>query len=743
MLKINYSIGKNKYDNCPIQKTVNSFDEFQEAILKDKSTSKGMTYFCSQFEALPHANEPEKYSGEKTWRQGGAAKKRSFIPFDFDGFNSPETFERLINYLNNFKGFGYTTSSYTPEYPRARAVLALSREVTREEGLKLGEQLQIELLKKFGLDSIQFDSSVYRGEQPVYNPVIGAKEYRFSGMVIDADEVLVRSKPLQNYLPSNSSFSLPDIIRDGEGREDYILRYAGNLRSKGLSQNQIETLLLDYNQKNIAPPLDDEIVLDRARRYENENKPVQLFHNIDLGLDIEVYGDIFNGKFFRNIFIGKMIYCHSRSKWLKFNGMRWEWCESGEDLQAAKDVAGQIAKYAGSLFSSDPTNPRAKKLVSHAQNTQNINRLLAMLQTASAESDMGIGSMSLLDSNAMLLGCKNGVICLNTGTLLAPDPNMLITRQVDASYHSGANCPTWLSFIDQCFKGDKETIDYLQKALGYSLTGLVIEEVLHFCFGKGRNGKSVFANILTKLMGSYAITAPAEMLMRKDRNGPTNDIARLAGARLVLANETRSDQRFDDLTIKILVSTERISARFLHNEYFEFWPTFKIWIRGNHKPVIADESNGAWRRIRLIPFANDIPEGMEDPHLENKLLAESEGILAWMVQGVLKWKKEGLSPSPLIKSASNQYRTDCDVIGDFITENCSLEHGLKVSQSELWSQWKEWSQENGYSCGSKKSFTRRLRDKGISAEGYLNSSRAYEGICLIKNLAKTLISSHH
>jgi putative DNA primase/helicase len=259
---------------------------------------------------------------------------------------------------------------------------------------------------------------------------------------------------------------------------------------------------------------------------------------------------------------------------------------------------------------------------------------------------------------------------------------------------------------------------------------MVGEEVLHFCFGMGRNGKSVFANVMTKLMGDYAITAPAEMLMRRERNGATNDIARLCGSRLVLANETRSDQRFDDLTIKTLVSTERISARFLHNEFFDFWPTFKIWIRGNHKPVITDESNGAWRRIRLIPFENNIPEEQIDPDLEEKLLTEKEGILAWMVEGALKWKSEGLAPSPRIRSASNQYRTDCDVIGDFIEEHCSIDAGLKISQANLWSLWQEWAKDNGYFCGSKKTFTRRLKDRGINPDGYLNGSRAYIGISL-------------
>lgn len=738
MLTINYSRGSNKFDNCPIQKTVDSFDSFQEAILSDLSKEKGKAYFCSPFKSDTHASKPEKYSGEKTWRQSRSTLPRAFLSFDFDGFDTPITFEKVMNYFNSYKGFGYTTASHTTESPRARVVVALQREVTRDEGIKLGEQIQLELLQRFGLDSINFDSSVYRGEQPTFTPVIGAIEFRFCGDIVNPDQVLLRLKPILDDLPTIKTFTRPQLINDGEGRESMLLRYAGNLRSKGLDQDQIELLLLEYNKVNINPPLDDEIVLDRARRYEkphqdnNSNTLTEFSIDHDLSLDIDICGDVFNGKFFQRMFQGKMIYCYPRSKWLVFKDGYWQLCEKGEGLQAAKQVALEIAKYAGIRFSSDPNNPKIKKLLAHAQNTQNINRLIAMLQTAAAEKNMGIGSMNELDSDPMYLGCKNGVICLKTGKILEPHPDMLMTRQVHAKYDSGASCPIWLKFLDETFLGDQETIDYLQKALGYSLTGLVDEEVLHFCFGSGRNGKSVLANIITKLMGDYVITAPAEMLMRRDRNGVTNDIARLAGARLVLANETRSDQRFDDLTIKTLVSTERITARFLHNEYFQFFPTFKLWIRGNHKPVISDESNGAWRRMRLIPFENQIPEGVGDTHLESKLLAESEGILAWMVQGALKWQHDGLHPSARIKSASNQYRNDCDMIGEFFLEKCSLGQELKVSQSHLWIFWQEWCKENGIFSGSKKTFTRRLRDRGINSDGYIGGSRAYVGIELLK-----------
>ena len=307
---------------------------------------------------------------------------------------------------------------------------------------------------------------------------------------------------------------------------------------------------------------------------------------------------------------------------------------------------------------------------------------------------------------------------------------MLITKQVSAKFNREAKCPQWVKFIDECFQGDQETIHYVQKALGYTLTGNVGEELLHFCFGHGRNGKSVFANVIASLMGDYVVTAPAELLMRRDRGGANNDIAMLCGSRLVLANETRSDQRFDDLTIKTLVSTELISARFLHHEFFTFRPTFKIWIRGNHKPIVTDDSKGAWRRIRLVPFENQVEEGRVDYDLERKLLTEKEGILSWLIEGCLFWLNDRLEPSPAIRKHSDQYKDESDVLKEFIEAHCMLEKVARIEQKSLWSCWQFWAKGMGYHPGTKSSFTRRLSDRGIDSGGYLGKERAYVGIKL-------------
>ena len=278
MSVINYSRGTNKYDNCPIQMSSASFEEFQEAVLSDRSSEKGKTYICSTFASGPHINDPIKYPGDKTWRLSCYVQPRNFLAFDFDGFESAEIFSQVMSYLNKLKGFGYTTASHTQEFPRARAIIALNRYVSRDEGLKLGEQLQQELLERFGVDSIKFDDSVYRSEQPIYTPVTTSIEFRFTGEIVDVDSVLAKTtfskNDLQVFAQPQISFSIPISIKDGEGRENFILKYAAHLRNKGISQTEIETLVLAYSKNNMQPPLEESVVLDRARRYQN-NQPTE------------------------------------------------------------------------------------------------------------------------------------------------------------------------------------------------------------------------------------------------------------------------------------------------------------------------------------------------------------------------------------------------------------------------------------------------------------------------------------
>ncbi|MBU3621975.1 phage/plasmid primase, P4 family [Polynucleobacter sp. CS-Odin-A6] len=428
-----------------------------------------------------------------------------------------------------------------------------------------------------------------------------------------------------------------------------------------------------------------------------------------------IMGDLDNARYFKSMFEGEFLFCHSNRKWLRFTGMRWEWCQKEEQIGAAKLVAEQIMDKAGELFKLDPTGPLSKAWQAHAKAIRSNGRIIAMLELATSEPGMGISNISDLDSQPMLLGVSNGVFDLKNMKLLLPDPKLLISRQVHADYNQAATCPLWLKFLNEIFIGDQDVINYVQKALGYSLTGDVSEELLHFCYGHGKNGKSVMANVIVKIMGDYVQTANFDLLALKE-SGATNDVARLAGARLVMANETRENQRLDDQKLKALVSTEKITARFMYAEFFEFWPQFKIWLRGNYKPIITDSSNGAWRRMRLIPFEYQVPEDKTDHKLEEKLLAEKEGILAWMIDGCYRWQQEHLPAPKRIEDASRVYQEESDMLGEFLEDCCEVGAGKSESQKSVFGTYRMWANKNGTHPVTQKSFTRQLGSRGVDTK---------------------------
>ncbi len=281
---IRYSRGASKFDNKPEQRTCQSFDEFEQAVLSDRALYKGMTYVCAPLASGPHYQDPERFSGDDHWRLKDRVLARSFIPFDCDWFASPKDFHSLLEYAARFRGFGYTTASHSDNAPRARLIFAASRHVGRDECILVCKALQSQMLNSLGPGRIKFDESVYRGEQPVYTPVETSLVYHFAGRTIDVDSLLEGAQfeyPSQKAAPQRPSlldalhteigFVAPDFVSDGEGRESTILRYASSLRSQGLSEDLVKQICLDYNQLHVMPPLDEAVVLDRVSRYAEKN----------------------------------------------------------------------------------------------------------------------------------------------------------------------------------------------------------------------------------------------------------------------------------------------------------------------------------------------------------------------------------------------------------------------------------------------------------------------------------------
>lgn len=405
---------------------------------------------------------------------------------------------------------------------------------------------------------------------------------------------------------------------------------------------------------------------------------------------------------------------------------RWIVCNDGEPIQAAKTVGINLAYEAADSMKNGDSE--SNKLMSHAIKSQNLPRIQAMIEIAATEPGMSV-SANALDADPMLLGAKNGVIDLRTGELLPYQPQMLITKYANANYYPAAPAKFWDKFLTEVFNGDRATIECLQRIVGYTITGSVTEEVMIICCGLGSNGKSVFNNVIMNILADYGRTAPASLLTKRKPGdtGPRNDLASLSGVRYASLNELEAGDRLDEQTVKVAVGREPITARFLYQELFTFTPTHKIWLRTNHKPVITGNDDGIWRRLVLIPFNRQFKDDEKDPNLEEKLLAERDGILAWMVEGSVKWQRSGLQLSPLIQRECMAYRKDSDLIGQFLEECCTYDPNGKITQRTLFSRWIQWCDTNGVRHGSKMSFTRRIIEHGLG-ETKSNGERYYTGI---------------
>jgi len=284
--------------------------------------------------------------------------------------------------------------------------------------------------------------------------------------------------------------------------------------------------------------------------------------------------------------------------------------------------------------------------------------------------------------------------------------------------------------LDEVFGGDHELIEYIRRAVGYSLTGDTREQCFFILFGTGANGKSTFIEIICKLLGTHAETAEfSTFLVRKDRGAPRNDVAKLHAARLVKASESQHMASIDEALIKEVTGEDTISARFLYREHFSFKPKFKIWLITNHKPEIRGTDPAIWRRVRLIPFSQQFEGPQRDPTLRKKLESELPGILAWAVEGCLSWQRQGLGEAPRVTQATLEYRQESDPIGRFLQDCCTQESRSTVPAGKLYGAYRNWCPEQSEKAVANNVFARGLATRGI-AKTRTRKGVVYKGVAL-------------
>jgi putative DNA primase/helicase len=407
-------------------------------------------------------------------------------------------------------------------------------------------------------------------------------------------------------------------------------------------------------------------------------------------------------------------YVASWGRWLVWDGQRWR----NEDTLAATDLIRSVCRQTAVRAEDRKV---AAKLASSGT-VGGVERLARADRRHAATTDEW-------DADPWLLNTPGGVVDLKTGRTRANDRADRMTKITTATPRG--ECPQWRSFLHDVTGGDQNLQDYLQRMVGYALTGSTREHALFFLYGTGANGKSVFVNTLADILGDYATNAPMDTFMETRTDRHPTDMAGLRGARFVAAIETEQGRRWAESKVKNLTGGDKIAARFMRQDFFEFFPQFKLFVAGNHKPAIRNIDEAMKRRLHLIPFTITVPPEKRDKHLQQKLLAERDGILAWALEGCLAWQRLGrLDPPQQVLDATDEYFEEEDAIGEFLDEDCQQSAVAREAISAIYQRWRERAERRGEYVGTSRWLTQQLINRGFARTRLHGGAKALSGLSL-------------
>ena len=372
-------------------------------------------------------------------------------------------------------------------------------------------------------------------------------------------------------------------------------------------------------------------------------------------------------------------YVHAWGKWFEWSGARW----LQDDTLRAYDIARAIC-VSTSETAIDLKPPEKKKLKSAQTRAAVENRARSDRRHAA--------TVDQWDRDTWLLNTPGGIVDLRTGELraaLAEDYCTKITKVAP-----GGDCPQWLQFLKQVTDFDDELASFLQRVIGYSLTGDIREHALFFLYGTGANGKGTFLNTITSILADYATIAGSVVFTVSKQDGHPQELASFRGARMVCAQETEQGKRMAEARIKALTGGDPITAHFMRQDDFTFQPQFKLFVAGNHKPPLRNVDEAMRRRLHLIPFTITIAPEKRDKMLGEKLAAEAGGILQWAIDGCMQWQKIGLQPPEVVRKATEEYMNSQDQFALWLDE-CTSKNAEKTRTSELYKSFKSWTEERG------------------------------------------------
>jgi putative DNA primase/helicase len=510
---------------------------------------------------------------------------------------------------------------------------------------------------------------------------------------------------------------LPEIIREGE-RDALLTSLAGSMRRRDASPRAILEALRIENASRVRPPLSDAQLQKIAKSIGAK----------DSAVDDENLTDLGNARRFVVQHHAKLrsVVSKRSNPWFVWRGTHWEEDEIGEAMRFAKETVRSIHQEA---FATKDEEKR-DALLAHAFKSEGAERIRAVISLAATEPEITL-RQDQLDRDLWLFNVRNGTVDLETGKFGKHRRTDYITKISPVEYSRKAICPQWEQFLEEIFAGDKALIGFIQRAIGYSLTGDVREHAFFFGYGQGRNGKSTFMEVIRSLMADYAVQSDFSTFQSTHNEGPRHDLARMRGARLVTAIEARGDRSFDETVLKQMTGGDTVTARQLYEKSFEFKPQFKLWLIANHLPLVREQTEAFWSRMMMIPFTVTIPAHLRKKNLGRTLARELPGILNWALRGCAEWRRNGLMAPDTVRRAIKDYKEEYDVASEFFTARCRLAENHWTARAALYQSFQDWWMETrGRNPLSHTAFNRLVSERPDIRQRKREGIRGWRGIAI-------------
>lgn len=483
----------------------------------------------------------------------------------------------------------------------------------------------------------------------------------------------------------------------------------------------------DEDEKATARPRKETILPGEAKTPQPENAiapgpnqlPPEYFALTDLG----------NAKRLVHHFGRDIRWCEAWKCWLVWDGNKWE-------PKANHIVMSMAARVPGLIMAEGETatdRGQRDRLREHSLQSEGWRAQQAMYSLARYRPEVTV-KPDQFDVDPWIINCPNGTLDLRTGKLRSHERLDYLTKMCVTTFEPQATCPLWEQFVSDVFPGEHApVIPYIQRLLGYFLTGDVSTHMMAVFWGCGGNGKGTLLNTFLKVIGrDYAATAPSELLMAKRGDRHPTELATLCGKRLVVCQETEEGSRLHESLVKSLTGGDEISARRMHEDFWSFFPTHKLVLGTNHKPEVRGNDSGIWRRLRLVPFTAVFSGAREDTRLPERLITEASGILAWCVRGCLQWQQTGEQIPVVVRAATDEYKSDGDIVRQFVDECCVTGPSESISAAALYAEFVKWMESNG----EMRRFPQRkfgVRMTSLGFQRYRSHAQMYDGIGLIKS----------